>query len=620
MKRLCLLVAAFLPALPIHADTGTWKCYVPGNQIQNIDISGDHIWCATNGSIVRWNIRDSTYTQYTTLDGLLDTDTHLVSADPSGGAWVTYNRVNAASRFDGFSWTHFDRDRGGLPASPVHALHVDSKGRAWLGYDLSGIFMYDGMSWTHFMHDAAFSSAPLHVAIGRAGIKWVSTKAGAVAVSDSGYRVYTADDGLAGNTVRMTGIAPDGAVWFCTSTGVSRLYQGILTTWRKEDGLASSNVFSLAFAPDGSVWFATDRGVSRFDGAKWTSYTDTDGLIAKKSNSIAVDGAGRVWACHPGETLGVSRFENGTWAWTSTWNSGITGNRVYNVCSAPDGAVWFATDTGLSRFDGEKWTSWTTRDGLISYRIGSVAVDSRGRVWVMYHEEERKGVSVLDNGTITSYTTSDGLRSDIVTAAAPDGDAVWFCTGRGLCRFDGSSWTNYPANDRLLSSTINDIAEDPAGTIWFATNRGLSRYDGAEWRTYTVDDGLPADVVKTVAAGNDGRIWVVSDSTLVEFNGRTFIPHPVEKTGQAAFFRQQIAGIAVDTHNRVTTNLISLGDVTADAPSTALFRFSSTGWETFPSHARYYSKGNHPVAAGEDDTIWAGSYDGLIRQTDPQQF
>jgi ligand-binding sensor domain-containing protein len=113
---------------------------------------------------------------------------------------------------------------------------------------------------------------------------------------------------------------------------------------------------------------------------------------------------------------------------------------------------------------------------------------------------------------------------------------------------------------------------------------------------------------------------MISDSTLVEFDGRMFIPHPVEKTGQTAFFRQQIAGIAVDTHNRVITNLISLGDVTTDASSTALFRFSSTGWEIIPSHARYYSKGNHPVAAREDDTVWAGSYDGLIRQTDPQQF
>lgn len=281
MKRLCFLLAAFLPVLSVNADTGTWRCYSPGNQINNIDIAGDHIWCATSGSLVRWNVRDITYTQYTTLDGLLDPETNLVSACPSGGAWVSYSRVNGASRFDGFSWTHFDKERGGLPAQTVRSLHVDSKGRAWLGYDSSGIFMYDGMSWTHFTHDAVFSAAPLHVAVGLDGTKWVSTRAGAVAVSNSGHRVYTADDGLAGNTVRMTGIAPDGAVWFCTSTGVSRLRNNACTTWKKEDGLASSNVFSLAFAPDGAVWFATDRGVSRFNDAKWTSYTDTDGLIAK---------------------------------------------------------------------------------------------------------------------------------------------------------------------------------------------------------------------------------------------------------------------------------------------------------------------------------------------------
>lgn len=227
----------------------------------------------------------------------------------------------------------------------------------------------------------------------------------------------------------------------------------------------------------------------------------------------------------------------------------------------------------------------------------------------MYHEDERKGVSLLYNGTITTWTTRDGLRSDIVTATAPEGDAVWFCTERGLCRLDGSSWTNYPSNARLLSSTINDIAEDPSGTIWFATNRGLSRYDGAEWRTYTVDEGLPADVVKTVAAGNDGRIWVISDSTLVEFNGRTFIPH----TTNPGINKYYLACITVDEINRVWTNVIPVYDSQSGKSSFVFLRYGYQGWEAIPGHEYSYRSGIRSAAMGENGVFWAGGYKGLVR-------
>ena len=57
--------------------------------------------------------------------------------------------------------------------------------------------------------------------------------------------------------------------------------------------------------PAGTAWFATDTGVSSFDGETWATYTTDDGLVHNKVRSIIVAPDGAVWF---GTMIGVSRY------------------------------------------------------------------------------------------------------------------------------------------------------------------------------------------------------------------------------------------------------------------------------------------------------------------------
>ena len=48
---------------------------------------------------------------------------------------------------------------------------------------------------------------------------------------------------------------------------------------------------------------------------------------------------------------------------------------------ARDGALWFGTEGGVSRFDGESWTTYTTEDGLASNDVWSIAMTPDGALW-----------------------------------------------------------------------------------------------------------------------------------------------------------------------------------------------------------------------------------------------
>ncbi len=63
-------------------------------------------------------------------------------------------------------------------------------------------------------------------------------------------------------------------------------------------------------------------------------------------------------------------------------NDGLAGAVVYDLCQDKDGFIWFATETGLSRYDGSHFKNFTMDDGLPSNEILRVFADTEGRVWI----------------------------------------------------------------------------------------------------------------------------------------------------------------------------------------------------------------------------------------------
>lgn len=62
---------------------------------------------------------------------------------------------------------------------------------------------------------------------------------------------------------------------------------------------------------------------------------------------------------------------------------GLAGNHVYHAVQDKEGYLWFATETGVSQFDGQHFVNFTCEQGLPSNEILKLFVDSKGRVWMM---------------------------------------------------------------------------------------------------------------------------------------------------------------------------------------------------------------------------------------------
>jgi len=60
--------------------------------------------------------------------------------------------------------------------------------------------------------------------------------------------------------------------------------------------------------------------------------------------------------------------------------NGLIQSQARGLAQDKDGNLWISTLGGLSRYDGEEFTNYTVRDGMLSNDINTVAADDDGKI------------------------------------------------------------------------------------------------------------------------------------------------------------------------------------------------------------------------------------------------
>lgn len=294
---------------------------------------------------------------------------------------------------------------------------------------------------------------------------WVGTNVGVLEVDLATRNLdntFTRDHGLANEYVFGMFVDAKGNRWFGTNGGgITKL--STTREWKTYfpmHGLADYWVYSFAEQADGTLWIGTWAGLNRFDTEKEVFHTYLEELVNEWVYGLDVDSKQRVWI---GTEGGVNMFDGQTW---QTWT------HKDGLGAANDQNLPISDNTGLgtrSRHD----LSILTADQM-TYNpnyVFALKVAADDTVWA---GTWGGGVAHFKNNKWTNYSTKDGLAGNIVYSIAQDQNGVmWFGTNAGLSYFDGKVWYTFTAEDGLLDNNIYAVTTAGNSSIWVGSRSGV---------------------------------------------------------------------------------------------------------------------------------------------------
>ncbi|HYE33336.1 MAG TPA: two-component regulator propeller domain-containing protein [Methylomirabilota bacterium] len=406
------------------------------------------------------------------------------------------------------------KEIGPLGHGDVRAIGEDASGVIWIGSEKAASIVAGGrVEATPFNQKLSLSDVSgIHV--GAEGTVWFSSGGGLARFDGKEVRNWGLGQGSPGNQVGGMLESRDGAVWVSTLHSLARFKDGKFTEPVLLSSLRRLNRDRLFQARDGAIWFSSrdyEQGVYRYDGQSLKHLGRAEGLVCDKVLDIAETSDGTLWFA---TDTGLSSFDG---AVVITYPIGTAGGGVQDIVVDADDLIWGASFLQLFRLDPKTFSRLATGDGLWNTQRHSTSVfaiepDGAGGYWI---GTEWGGVHHLKPRDKDRLTAADFLKMQYVRhiTRAPDG-ALMLGVSDGLYRVvDGR------ASKVLDSKWIIGLTTDEAGKIWFGqgwVGGGASRFDPltGQLKSFTTADGLPNDVVSSVARATGGGVWIGTEKGL----------------------------------------------------------------------------------------------------------
>lgn len=252
------------------------------------------------------------------------------------------------------------------------------------------------------------------------------------------------------------------------------------------------------------------------------------GLVSQYIRCIFQDSKGNYWFGPAGQS--VARYDGSTLRYFSKaeffqGNHTVDrdyGNSVHAIAEDHRGNIWFGTDQGAIRYDGQRFRSYTQIHGLSSIEVGrkSVFVDHTGKLWVGTREGVFQYDPAADSLGAPCFSRFQLLPSIPVNDIMEDQTGnIWFASrDKGVFRYDRQEIHHLAEQAGLGNNYGGGMAQDNAGNYWFTMQDGICRYDGKTFTEYTTEDGLGGREVWGIYIEQSGIIWVTARGSTTRFD------------------------------------------------------------------------------------------------------
>ena len=360
-------------------EGGVWT-HESFNSIGGSDMSTSILETASGSVIVAGNlIYRSVQGQWRKYDGL--------------GAEIPSHRLRIIESIDGSLWvlglgqhlSYLDfSDRRWYSLEDLSYEGEDARGHRWY---LTGkgrvIEQLEQSEWIEYDVTDGLPDLPSDISISPIGRVWCSgtTNDEVWVASLDGNRWKAVRSGLKIGRVEWNSVYfdRDGGLWVITDLGSLGHYDETSGEWSNPRSPDVPNfTVGICQTDDGTVW-AGGSSLCRFDGERWERESGLDKYNASFVTNLFPASDGTLWVGT--RTYGLFSLRSSQWMRHSV-ESGLAGNDVRDIIEGSDGSIWANTSQGVSRWDGNTWTTRAVDPSVGTLPIWHMESGSNDTIWL----------------------------------------------------------------------------------------------------------------------------------------------------------------------------------------------------------------------------------------------
>jgi len=256
-----------------------------------------------------------------------------------------------------------------------------------------------------------------------------------------------------------------------------------------------------------------------------------------------------------------------------TIDDGLSQSSVFGIAQDDFGFMWFATEDGLNKFDGNKFTIYRPKENdstsIPDLGIRKIYKDKSGKLWVLTLRGKLSTYNPPKNNfTRYSFSTDkNNVTIKIITLAEDNLGNLWAVTTKGeFFNYDQKKnifiykKLNENIEKQFQSIHLQCMLVDKDNTFWIGTWEGLAKFNPKtqelKWfKNNNVNpNSLGGNMVFSLADDGSGNLWIASANGGVSVFNKSKLKFKVYKNNpdpKNSISSNRIMSILIDSRKKL---------------------------------------------------------------------